>query len=70
MWLAVPVQKTHKEQPFGIHNNRDHLVVYEIDKKPIRKKIEMKDQFDGRRLETTDRRFLCLPSIKTVLPAK
>ncbi|MCU0874962.1 MAG: hypothetical protein MUE50_21740 [Pirellulaceae bacterium] len=69
-WLAVPVQKTYKEETTKIQNKRDHLVVYEIPRKESQKKLVMKDQFGNRRLESGERRFLCVPSTKTVLPAK
>ena len=59
-WLAVPVQKTYKEETTKIQNKRDHLVVYEIPRKEVQKKIVMKDQFGDRRLQVVERRFLCV----------
>jgi hypothetical protein len=70
-FLCVPVTKTKDQQVYPIFeaaDGRDHLACYDIPLHPHTEVVNTRTQFTGidpDAVETTDDRYLCVPSTKT-----
>ncbi|MGH2692464.1 MAG: DUF7450 family protein [Actinomycetota bacterium] len=61
--LCAPVQKNNEQ----IQHPVNHLVCYEISDKPKRKLVEVRNQFEKKKLTTRKPVLLCVPSSKLVV---
>jgi hypothetical protein len=64
--ICNPSEKIHRKQHFGIENKERHLVCYEmLEQSPSRdNKLEIENQFEKRRVRSTNRELFCVPSLK------
>ena len=62
--FGVPVKKTHNGQTFPIHNAKAHLLIYNIEPRPLEKAVVMADQFGRRQLHFVRSRAVAAPTVK------
>ncbi len=64
--ICNPSEKTHGKQKFGIENKERHLVCYDILEQSTNKdyELEIHNQFEKRRVRSTNRELFCVPSFK------
>jgi hypothetical protein len=70
-YFCVPVVKVHDSATFTIHNEKDHLTVYDITLGKYMPALNTNDQFSKYQLIRPKRAFLCVPTDKlkwSVLP--
>jgi hypothetical protein len=65
VFFCVPVSKQHGSRTNKIVNERDHLVVYLMERRKHEIKFETSDQFGVNTLKTRACPWLCVPSLKT-----
>lgn len=63
--FCVPVSKQHGDRTTEIVNERDHLVVYLMERRKSEVKFETSDQFGVNTLKTVACPWICVPSLKT-----
>lgn len=59
-----PTRKIHREQAFGVQNARDHLVCYQLERRPFEDSVATLDQFGPKQLRVADADMLCAPTAK------
>jgi len=67
-FFAVPVAKRHDDAIFRVHNERAHLVIFEITPRTIERRLSLSNQFGRATTSVLRSHLLAAPSLKRWRP--